>query len=93
MPLASALLQIPTVEDKQIIAAPDGMNINWVINGDLSKNALLEQIESVSWLVELQQSLSQHESAQMKALNQHLKTQSDYKKAHTYTSGYWKMKA
>lgn len=86
----SAFLQIPTIEDKQIIAAPDGMNINWVINGDLSKNVLLEQIESLSWLDGTPTIFVATESAQMKALNQHLKTQSGYKKAQTYTSGYWK---
>lgn len=88
-----ALLQIPTAEDKQIIAAPEGMNINWVINDDLNKNALLEQAESVSWLAGSPTIFVATESAQMKAINQHLKTQSDYKKAHTYTSGYWSMKA
>tara|TARA_R110002111_G_scaffold37440_3_gene72053 strand:+ start:773 stop:1483 length:711 start_codon:yes stop_codon:yes gene_type:complete len=85
-----ALLQIPTAEDKQTIAAPKGIDLHWVINDNLNKNALLEQLESLIWPDGNPAVFVAAESSQMNAINKHLKTKSGYKKEQAYTSGYWK---
>lgn len=85
----SAFIQVPTAEDKQTILAPKGIDLHWVINDNLSKNALLEQVENLVWQDGNPSIFVAAESSQMRAINEYLKTNSGYDQQQTYTSGYW----
>ncbi|WP_049721509.1 siderophore-interacting protein [Gilvimarinus polysaccharolyticus] len=86
----TAFIQVPTTADKQAIAAPKGININWVINKDLTKNALLQAVESLQWPDGKPAIFIATESSQMKVIKKHVKTKPGYSNEQTYASGYWK---
>ncbi|SFK64206.1 siderophore-interacting protein [Methylophaga sulfidovorans] len=85
-----AFLQVPTEQDKQLIHCPEGMKINWVINPDLTKNALLMAVENTSWLSGEPAIFIATESSQMKAIKKYVKNMPGYTNKQTYASGYWK---
>ncbi len=87
--IGHALLQIPDIADKQAISVPEGVSLSWVINNDLSRNALLEHLETLPWQSGEPTIFVAAESSQMKAINRYLKTKPGYQKAKTATSGYW----
>ena len=88
--VGTAFIQVPTAEDKQIIDAPEGVDLVWVINHHLNKNALLEQIINLEWKEGSPAIFLATESNQMNEIKHHLKTNPSYKRELTYASGYWK---
>lgn len=88
--VGSAFLQVPTTEDKQCIASPEGVDVQWIINNDANKNTLLETVYGVDWLDGQPAIFIATESKQMKAIKKHLKEHSSFSKKLTYASGYWK---
>lgn len=89
--VGAAFIQVPTEADKQAIDAPDGIALNWVVNHDPNKNALLEQVKGFTWPTGKPAIFVAAESGQMKAIKQYVKTQPGYSKEQTYASGYWKL--
>lgn len=88
--IGAAFIQIPTEDDKQLINAPEKIQLNWVINQQHNKNALLEQVEKFDWLDGEPAIFIAAESGQMQAIKKFLKTKPGYTKQQTYASGYWK---
>lgn len=88
--IGAAFIQIPTEDDKQLINAPEKIQLNWVINQQHNKNALLEQVEKFDWLDGEPAIFIAAESGQMQAIKKFLKTKLGYTKQQTYASGYWK---
>ena len=88
--VGTAFIQVPTAEDKQSIAAPAGIDVHWLINDNLNRNALLEQLERLAWQDGSPAVFVAAESSQMKAISKYLKTKPGYSKEQAYTSGYWK---
>lgn len=85
-----AFIQVPTEEDTQHIAAPDKLVITWIVNSDLSRNALLNAIAGIEWLSGSPQIYMAGEAGQIKALHQHVKQHQQYHQSKVYASGYWK---
>ena len=85
-----AFIQVPTADDKQTIAAPKGISIQWIINDNLNRNALLEQLDDFTWLEGNPAIFVAAEISHMRAINKRIKENSSYRKELTYTSGYWK---
>jgi NADPH-dependent ferric siderophore reductase len=88
--IGTALLQVPTEQDKQTINCPTEININWVINPDLSNNALLTAAQKTPWLLGEPAIFIAAEAGQMKAIKKYVKTMPGYTNKQTYASGYWK---
>lgn len=88
--IGAAFIQIPTEDDKQLINAPEKIQLNWVINQQHNKNALLEQVEKFDWLDGEPAIFIAAESGQMQAIKKFLKAKPGYTKQQTYASGYWK---
>lgn len=88
--IGAAFIQIPTEDDKQWIKAPEKIQLNWVINNQLNKNALLEQVENFDWIDGEPAIFIAAESSQMQAIKKFIKTKPGYTKQQTYASGYWK---
>lgn len=89
--VGTAFIQVPTEDDKQVIAAPEGIAINWVINRDLSQKALLQAVENLQWTEGTPAIFIAAESSHMMAVKQYVKTKPGYSKEQTYASGYWKI--
>ena len=85
-----AIIQVPTAEDIQTINAPKQLTVDWVINADLAKNALLDKLEKHTWLEGTPAIFIAAESNQMKAIKKWVKAKPNYTSALTYASGYWK---
>jgi NADPH-dependent ferric siderophore reductase len=88
--LGSAFIQVPTDADKQIIEAPKGIDVNWVINPDLSENALLERVEKLEWREGEPALFIAAESSQVLAIKKYVKNKPGYLKKQMYASAYWK---
>lgn len=87
--IGNAFIQVPMEDDKQTIAAPKGIQINWIINDDLSKKSLLQELKNMHWLDGKPAVFVAAESSHTIAIKQHLKTKPSYSKEQTYTAGYW----
>lgn len=85
-----AFLQIPSEADKQSIHAPENFHIEWIVNDDLSHNALKEHVTGIRWPDGTPHILIAGESAQITEINSLLKKFPQYDKNKTYASGYWK---
>lgn len=85
-----AVIQVPTKEDIQLIEKPKGVSLEWIINADLSKNALLAKVAQLKWMQGNPAIFIAAESSQMIAIKALIKTKPGYQKTHTYASGYWK---
>ncbi|WP_189401630.1 siderophore-interacting protein [Arenicella chitinivorans] len=86
----TAHLQVPTAQDKQRINYPKDVNINWVINPDLTTNRLLNAVQNTPWLEGEPAIFIAAESSQMKAIKKYVKRMPGYSRQQTYASGYWK---
>lgn len=86
----TAIFQVPTEQDKQVIHCPKDININWVINSDLTKNALLKAVHNTPWLLGNPAIFIATETNQMKTIKEHVKNMPGYTNTQTYASGYWK---
>ncbi|MFA7555677.1 MAG: siderophore-interacting protein [Spongiibacteraceae bacterium] len=88
--VGTAFLQVPTVKDKLIIATPNGVEVQWLINDNLNKNALIEGLENMTWRDGNPAIFVAGETSQTKAIKNLLKTKPGYISELTYASGYWK---
>lgn len=90
--VGTALLQVPTQNDKQHITVPEGIEVQWIINAKVNKNALLESLENVLWREGSPAIFLAGESKQVNTIKKQLKTKPGYISANVYASGYWKAK-
>lgn len=88
--IGTAFLQVPTINDKQNIAVPDGIDVQWIINNNVDKNALLKSLNSLTWRDGKPAIFVAGEANQTKAIKQHLKNKPGYISEQVYASGYWK---
>ena len=88
--VGAAFIQVPTLDDKQFIDVPKGITVNWVINSNLNKNVLLEQVENFDWLDGEPAIFIATESSQMRDIKGFIKAKPNYLSRQTYASGYWK---
>lgn len=88
--LGSAFIQVPTEADKQIFNAPKGIDVNWIVNPDLSKNILLEHVEKLEWREGEPALFIAAESRQVVAIKKYVKNKPGYLKKQMYASAYWK---
>ena len=86
----TALLQVPTEQDKQSINSPKDIDITWVINPDVTTNVLLETVQDTPWLTGEPAIFIATESSQMKTIKRFVKSMPGYTSKQTYASGYWK---
>jgi NADPH-dependent ferric siderophore reductase len=88
-----AFLEITTSEDRQDINAPDGIDMQWLIQTSPTKPALrsVDQIAALSSFTGRVQTCIAGESSMIKALREDIINRREIPKADTYISGYWKI--
>jgi NADPH-dependent ferric siderophore reductase len=85
-----AVLQVPTEQDKQVIHGPKNITVKWVINPDLTKNELLNAVQTIDWMQGEPAIFIAGEIRQVKAIKRHVEQMPGYSSEQTYASGYWK---
>lgn len=89
--VGTAFLEVPTVKDKLPIEAPDGIEVRWLINDDMNRNVLLEDLENLAWKDGNPAIFVAGEAGQTKAIKKQIKAKPGYISKQTYFSGYWKI--
>jgi NADPH-dependent ferric siderophore reductase len=72
------------------VNSPKGITIEWIINADLTKNALLAKVAQLKWMQGEPAIFIAAESSQMMSIKALVKSKPGYLKQQTYASGYWK---
>ena len=83
------LVQVPSAEDVQELRIPTGMTIKWIISGDPSKQALVEETKLLEWQPGTPAILIAADSSQVKAAHRYVKSMPDFDKKKLYASAYW----
>jgi NADPH-dependent ferric siderophore reductase len=87
------LFEVPSEADKREIAAPEGVEIRWLVqdNPQLPSTAQVDLVKSLEWPAGTIQTCIAGESSVIRALRDHLHNERKVPKADTYISGYWKI--
>ena len=88
-----AYFEIISPDDKQDIAAPEGINIHWLIHPD-PHEPMIQSIELIRALPNLKgqvQTCIAGESSMIKALKEEIVNNRGLPKGNAYISGYWKI--
>lgn len=88
--VGTAFLQVPTKKDKHVITKPQGVNIEWIINSNLNKNALIEAVKNLTWREGTPSIFVAGEAGHSIEIKKLLKTKPGYINEQAYISGYWK---
>ncbi|MFK8054412.1 MAG: siderophore-interacting protein [Woeseiaceae bacterium] len=83
------VVQVPTIADKQDLAVPDNMTIQWIINADTSQNLLLKALPDLEWLPGEPAMFVATESSHVVEIRKYLREQPGFRKDKLYASGYW----
>lgn len=88
-----AVFEVPSEEDIRDIAAPEGIEITWLIHEDahLPSTAQVDFIKSLDWRSGVLQTCIAGESSVIRSLRDYLHNERMVPKKDTYISGYWKI--
>ncbi|WP_420333205.1 siderophore-interacting protein [Roseibium sp.] len=88
-----AVFEVPSKEDIRDIAAPEGIEITWLIHDDphVPSTAQVEFIRSIDWRRGVLQTCIAGESSVIRSLRDYLHNERKVPKKDTYISGYWKI--
>lgn len=84
------LVQVPSEQDIQELQKPEGIDLKWVINSDLTKNALLDELKLLQWKPGSPAIFIAAGSSQVKSMRDHVKKMPNFNSDKLYASGYWK---
>jgi NADPH-dependent ferric siderophore reductase len=84
------LVQVPSEQDIQDLQKPEGIDLKWVINSDLTKNALLDELKLLQWKSGSPAIFIAAGSSQVKSMRDYVKNMPDFSNETLYASGYWK---
>lgn len=88
-----AIFEVPTIEDRQDIDMPEGINVHWLIQPDPHVASIAQEdlIRSIDWPEGRVQTCIAGESGVIKSLRAFLAQEKEVPRADTYISGYWKI--
>jgi NADPH-dependent ferric siderophore reductase len=88
-----AYLEITSAEDRQIVTAPDGVDVHWLIHSDphLPAKQSLAHIGALPDFTGSVQTCIAGESSMIKALRTEIMNKRGVPKENAYISGYWKI--
>lgn len=84
-----AVIQINSVEDKQVLEAPEGIKITWLIE-DETEETLSQTVRSIEWLNGQVSVWTACEFESMRELRQYFRNEKEIEKENIYISSYWK---
>ena len=89
----TAFLEITAPEDKQNIAAPEGVDVQWLIHPDphLPVSQSVDRIKQLPKFSAPVQTCIAGESSMIKTLREEIVNRRGVPKADAYISGYWKI--
>jgi len=85
--IGHAVIHINTEQDKQTLRAPEGIRVQWVIEGQAE---LTETVRKTEWLDGAISVWSACEFDSMRALRQYFRNEKEVPKEYIYISSYWK---
>ena len=88
-----AVIEVLSEADQQMLIAPQGIDIRWVINPhpDSPNTLLLEGVKALPWLPGTPSIWVASEFDAMRHLRRYFKTECDVQRDQLYISSYWKM--
>ncbi|MEO1550652.1 MAG: siderophore-interacting protein [Pseudomonadota bacterium] len=88
-----AVFEVPSLEDAQDIAAPDGVSLHWLIHKDAHTPSDAQErfFRAMPWPEGRVQTCIAGESGVIQALRAYLHQERQVPRADTYVSGYWKI--
>ena len=88
-----AIFEVPSIEDKQDIDMPSGIEAHWLIHPDpsIASSAQEKLIRGLDWNQGRVQTCIAGESGVIKSLRAFLAQEKEVPRADTYISGYWKI--
>lgn len=88
-----AVIEIMTEDDKQVLAAPKGIAIHWVINPhpDKVNTCLLDAVKELPWQDGIANIWVASEFESMRHLRRYFKQTRGVERGQIYASSYWKM--
>lgn len=87
------LFEVPSEADIREIAAPEGIELRWLIHADVHKpsSAQIDLVRGLAFPDGAVQTCIAGESSVIRALRDHLHNERGLARADTYISGYWKI--
>lgn len=82
-----AVIQITSEEDKQLLNAPEGIKVTWLLEGE---QTLVQAVRDLTWLDGEVSVWSACEFESMRALRQYFRNEKEVEKDNIYISSYWK---
>ncbi|MEM9313875.1 MAG: siderophore-interacting protein [Pseudomonadota bacterium] len=88
-----AVIEIPEAQDRQVIDAPPGIDVQWVVNEDQAapNQALVETVLALPWLPGRAYPWFAGEFAAMRRLRRYFRDERGVDKRQMYVSCYWKL--
>lgn len=88
-----AVIEILSEADKQILTAPKGIDIQWVINPhpDKPNTLLADAVKALTWLEGSPSVWCASEFESMRSLRRYCKQEQQVERGQLYASSYWKM--
>lgn len=88
-----AYLEITAKEDRQHIAAPEGVQLNWILHPDthIAPTQSVDRIQSLPPFAGTVQTCIAGESSMIKSLREEIVKRRGVPKSDAYISGYWKV--
>ena len=87
-----AYIQIPNEQDKQVIAAPKGVKLHWLVTANKFTEDFLIGLKSLGNDISDTAIFIAAEASVVKQLKSHLNTSCEYDKTKLYASAYWNQK-
>lgn len=84
-----AIIQITSEQDKQTLAAPEGLKVQWVVE-ESSEKTLAETAREAEWLSGQVSVWCACEFDSMRQLRQYFRNEKEVEKDNIYISSYWK---
>ncbi|MDD1828339.1 siderophore-interacting protein [Photobacterium sp. ZSDE20] len=84
-----AVVQINSAADKQILEAPEGIKVTWLIE-DEAEQTLSQTVRSIEWLDGQVSVWTACEFESMRELRQYFRNEKEVAKENIYISSYWK---
>lgn len=88
-----AIFEVISAEDEQLIAAPDGVEMRWIVNPDPHRptRAQLDAIQALPWPRGKTRTCIAGEHATVTAIREYLIRDRGMNRRDAYISGYWKI--
>ena len=91
--VGDAFFEVITPDDTQIINAPKGVKLHWLVHPNTHgpSTQLVDAVKSWSWPIGVVQTCIAGESSVIKALRSYITVERGVAKKDSYISGYWKV--